>query len=116
MALVLFITTLGSLLVTVVALLGLLGKLPPNTFAGIRTSYTRSSEEAWYRAHREAAPVMIFGGVAATAAGLAFLPFALAGEVEDGVMLAVVIAQVAILLFSVLFSATWGISRAKRAL
>ncbi|MCC6382922.1 MAG: SdpI family protein [Dehalococcoidia bacterium] len=72
----------GSVVVAV-GLLALLGRLPPNSYAGIRTPYTRSSPENWYRTHRAGAPLLIFGGVAVVMAALAFLPFALAGKLAD---------------------------------
>jgi hypothetical protein len=41
---------------------------------------------------------MIFGAVAAVAAGLAVLPFVLAGEIGDGVAIAVVVGQAVLML------------------
>ena len=72
--------------------LSLQNKLPSNAWAGIRTPYTRSSDEAWYATHRAAAPILVWGGVAVLAAGLAFLPFALAGKLGDALTTGVVVA------------------------
>lgn len=114
MVLVLLIVTLGALLLTAVGLLGLVGKLPPNGWAGIRTRYTRSSPDAWYRTHREAAPLLIFGGIAASAAGLAFLPFALAGRIAPALIVAVVLAEAAVVVVVAVLAAIVGTSRARR--
>lgn len=97
MVLALGLATLGGVLFVVFGVMGLLGKLPRNYIAGIRTPFTMRSEENWYATHRAAAPLFIFGGVAATMAGLALFPFAVAGKVSDGLATSVCFA-VAILL------------------
>lgn len=96
MVVALGLATLGGMLFVVVGVMGLLGKLPRNHIAGIRTPFTMRSEENWYATHRAAAPFFVFGGVAATMAGLAVLPFSAAGKVPEGVSAAacVVIAIV----------------------
>jgi len=71
--------------------MGLIGHLPRNHFAGGRTPFTESSDAAWKATHRAGGPHLIFGGVAAAMVALAFLPFAAAGKVSNG------IAQVAVL-------------------
>lgn len=93
----------GSLFIAI-GILGLLERLPPNGLAGIRTRYTRASRENWYRTHRAAAPLLIFGGVAVTMAALAFLPFAVAGKLSDRVV-AVVVAVFAGVLLAVAVAA-----------
>jgi hypothetical protein len=93
MAIVLLVTTLASLVLLLVGLMGLLGRLPRNHFAGIRTSATLASDEAWYEGQRVGSAPMIFAAVAAMAMGLAVLPFVLADEVGDGVVAGIVIAQ-----------------------
>jgi uncharacterized membrane protein len=93
MAVALMLTTLGAVTLLTVGLMGLLGRLPRNHFAGIRTRATLASDEAWAEAHRAGSAPMIFAAVAALAMGLAVLPFVLAGEVGDGLALAVLTVQ-----------------------
>jgi uncharacterized membrane protein len=97
MGIALLLTTLASLTALVVGLMGLLGRLPRNHFAGVRTSATLASDPAWREAHRIGSAPLIFGAVAALMAGLAFLPFVLAGEVATGAIAAVLLAQAALL-------------------
>lgn len=113
-ALLLFIVTLGSLLVLAVGLLGFLGRLPRNPIAGIRTRYTMRNDDNWQRAHREGGPFLIFSGVAAVAVGLAFLPFALAGKISDGLAIVAIVVQAIIIGVGAVLSASYGIARAKR--
>jgi len=115
-SLVLLLTTLASALMVVLGFLGLTGRLPRNGWAGIRTPYTMQSDEHWYATHREGAAPMIFMGVASFAAGLAFLPFALAGKVGDALASGVVLAQCALLLCGAIGSWWVGTSRARRQL
>lgn len=114
MPLALLVVTLGAVLITALGVLGLLGKLPPNAWAGIRTRYTRSSDEAWYRTHREAAPLLVFGGIAGSSAGVAFLPFALAGRISDGLIVAVVVGQALVIGVATVLSGLIGTRRARR--
>lgn len=97
MVLALGLVTLGGVLLVVLGLMGLLGKLAPNHIAGIRRPFTTRSEENWYATHRAAAPLVIFGGVAATMAGLAVFPFAVAGNVSDGLAASVCVAVATLL-------------------
>jgi uncharacterized membrane protein len=94
MLFVLVLVTLASGGAVLLGWMGLVGRLPRNHFAGIRTRYTLASDENWERAHRGAAPLLIFGGVAGLMIGLAFLPFAAAGSVSASatVVVSVVIA------------------------
>ncbi len=103
----------GSLFVAL-GVLGLLERLPPNPFAGIRTPYTHASPENWYRTHRAAAPLLIFGGVAVTMAALAFLPFALAGKLSDGLIAVIVIVFAAVLVAVALAAWLYGTKQAWR--
>lgn len=111
----LLVVVLGSLLLVALGLLSLFDRLPPNSVAGIRTPYTFSSPENWYRTHRAAAPVLIWGGVAGAMAGLAFLPFAVAGKVSPGAVGGVTIAIAALILVAAIGSWLYGVNRAKRA-
>lgn len=92
MPLALATATLCGVTFLVLGWLSLLGKLHPNRWAGIRTPYTRRSPENWYATHRAAAPVLIWSGVAVVSAGMAFLPFAVAGTLNDGLTATVTIA------------------------
>ena len=102
MIVALALVTIAAVALVVLGWLGLIGKLPPNGVAGIRTPFTRASDANWYATHRAAAPLLIFGGVASLMAGLAFLPFTIAGNVSNEVagtvslILAVVLAASAI--------------------
>ncbi len=113
MAWALLVGTLASAAVVVVGWLGFVGKLPRNRLAGIRTSYTLANDERWYAVHRSGGPVMLLGAVAALAAGLAFLPFALAGKVGDALAAAVLIAMAVMLLVAAIGGWLYGVSRAK---
>lgn len=97
MAAALLAVLVAGSVVVAVGVLGLLERLPPNSFAGIRTPYTRRSPENWYRTHRAAAPLFIFGGVAAVMAALAFLPFALAGKLADALTAGISLGAAAVL-------------------
>jgi hypothetical protein len=97
MGLSLGLATLAGALFVALGVMGLLGKLPSNYIAGIRTPFTMRSEQNWYATHRAAGPFLIFGGVAATMAGLAVLPFTLAGKVSDGLAASTCVA-IAVLL------------------
>ncbi len=113
MALALLVGTLGSATAVALGWLGFVGKLPRNRVAGIRTRYTLSSDERWYAVHRSGGPVMLLGAAAALAAGLAFLPFALAGKVDEGLAAAVLIAMVVVVLVAAIGGWLYGVSRAK---
>lgn len=93
MGIVLVVTTLASLSALTVGLMGVLGRLPRNHFAGVRTAATLASDEAWAEAHRIGGAPLIFGAVAAVMAGLAFIPFVLAGEVSTGIAVTIAIVQ-----------------------
>ncbi len=97
MAVALMLTTLASIALVTVGLMALLGRLPRNHFAGIRTNATMASDDAWAEAHRAGGAPLIFAAVAALAMGLAFLPFVVAGEVGDGLAVGIVVAQVVLL-------------------
>lgn len=114
MGVILTITTMASILVTVIGLLGLLKKLPRNSWAGIRTSYTMENDERWELTHYYGAPFLIFAGMAAVAAGLAFVPFTLAGKIGDDLAGGVLVAQGVVVVGGLIVSALYGQSRARR--
>lgn len=93
MAIALLVATVASLAALTVGVMGLVGRHPRNHIAGIRTAGTLASDEAWREAHRAGSAPLIFGAVAAFMAGLAFLPFVLAGKVGDTLAVVVVTAQ-----------------------
>jgi uncharacterized membrane protein len=111
---VFLLLSLAGAALTVVGLMGLLGKLAPNAFAGIRTPYTRSSPERWYATHRAASPYLVFGGVAVVSAALAFLPFAIAGRVSDGLGTGVAVVLGVVVLVAAFWSWRTGTAKAKR--
>jgi uncharacterized membrane protein len=113
--LVLLLLLLASAIVTVVGILGLLAKLPPNALVGIRTPYTMQSRDNWYAVHRAAAPVLIWGGIAATMTSLAFLPFAVAGKLGTGLVSGIALAVAALLVASAVAGWLFGVRTAKRS-
>jgi hypothetical protein len=52
--------------------------------------------------------VLMFGGVAATAGGMAFLPFALGGQISNGLVSGICIGLVGWILATVLVSSVLG--------
>ncbi len=116
MPIALLVATIGALVVTVVGWYGMVGKLPPNAFAGIRTPYTHASPERWYAVHRAGGPFLVLPGAAALAAGLALVPFALLGKLPDALVVSVLIAQAVFILAGALASWAIGTSRAKAEL
>lgn len=54
-----------------VVLGGVLGKVRPNWFVGIRTPWTLSSKESWVKTHRLGGWLFVAGGLVSMAAGLA---------------------------------------------
>ena len=113
MPLALAVLTLGGALFLVIGWMSLVGSLPPNSFVGIRTQYTRESPENWFATHRAAAPVLIWVGVAVVAAGLAFLPFAVVGVLGDGFMLGLVIGLGMLLVVGAIASWMYGTRSAR---
>jgi uncharacterized membrane protein len=63
-----------------VGIAGLMGRLPPGSWAGMRLPVITKSDESWVRGHRAAGPVLIFGGIAVFSVAAAFVPFAFAGK------------------------------------
>jgi len=107
---------LGAMGLVFLGWLGLIGRLPPNHFVGIRTRFTRQNEQNWYEAHREAGSILILGSVAVVAGGLALFPFALAGSLPETFAIAAVVAMVAILLASAVAAWLIGTRRARARL
>ncbi len=116
MALPLAIIAVGGMVLIILGWMGLTGRLPRNGIAGIRTPYTMKSDQHWYAAHRNGAPILIFGGVAVFMTGLAFFPFTIADKVPPGLAFSVTLAMTCILLVSALVSWQVGVRGAKREL
>jgi uncharacterized membrane protein len=116
MVFALLVTTLASTICGFVGFLALAGKLPPNHFAGIRTPFTRRNPENWYAVHQAGSPYLVLLSVAGLAAGLAFVPFALAGKLAGGLVTAIVVAQCALIVAGALLSWWIGTSKAKAQL
>jgi uncharacterized membrane protein len=112
-AFALAVVTLGGVLIVAIGWLGLLEKLPPNWFAGIRIPFTMRSRENWYATHHAAAPLLILGGVAIVAAGMAFLPFSLAGKLSDGLAAGISLALAGVLIVTVAAAALVGVKSAR---
>lgn len=92
---------------------GLLGKLRPNPWAGIRTRYTMESEENWYRTHRAAGPIMLLGSIPVASVGLAFLPFVLLDKIDAAILIGVSLGSAFILAGTAVLAAWYGVSMAK---
>jgi uncharacterized membrane protein len=107
---------LGAVGLIFLGWLGLIGRLPPNHFAGIRTPFTRKSEEHWYETHRQAGSVLVLGAVAVLAAGLALLPFALAGALPDTFVTILVVVMGVMLATSAIAAWLVGTRRAQARL
>ena len=108
MPLVLGLVTAGGAVFLVLGWMSLVGTLPSNVVEGIRTPSARKWPENWHAPHRAAAPVLIWVGVAVLAAGLAFLPFAIAGTVGDGLAEGLVIGLGSLLLVGAVASWVYG--------
>lgn len=98
----------------VVGWMALTEKLPRNHIAGIRTRFTLSSDENWYATHRAASPMLIFGGVAVAMVGVAFLPFAIAGKISNGVSVIASFAMAAVVVTVAIASLVYGTRVARR--
>ena len=108
MPLVLGLVTAGGAVFLVLGWMSLVGTLPSNVVAGIRTPSARKWPENWHAPHRAAAPVLIWAGVAVLAAGLAFLPFAIVGTVGDGLVEGLVIGLGSLLVVGAVASWVYG--------
>jgi hypothetical protein len=73
------------------------------------------SDDAWYRAHRAAAPILLVGSVAIVAVSLAFLPFAIAGSISDGLVAAAAIMCMFLVLVTTIAAAVVGSRAAETA-
>ncbi len=113
MAISFLLLFLVSVLIAVVGVLGLLGRLPPGSWLGIRLPYTLSSDERWYEVHRGAGPVLVFGGIAVASVNLAFLPFGIMGDIPATLGIIVTVASATILIFTVLQAALSGVRYAQ---
>ena len=107
----LVLVCIASLVVIYIGAAGMFGKLPRNRWVGLRTAKTSADDEAWARGHRAGGPLLVFGGVAAFSASLAFAPFAIAGRVGDNLALAVVLVCAGAIVGSA-FSATMAANAA----
>jgi uncharacterized membrane protein len=105
MGVVFVVIGMGGLGVAYVGFAGLLGRLRPNHWAGIRTGFTRASEQNWTDVHRAAGVVFLLGAMPVVAAGFAFAPFAFAGKIGDTLAIVVAVAGVMVLVGTVM--AAW---------
>ena len=107
--------TLAGFALAAAGILGMFHRLKPNPFAGIRTPYTSSSEQAWYDTHRFAGPILALGGAAVLAAGLSCLPFAAAGVLPSGFAVAVLLILAVVTIGVAIAAWRHGTSRARAA-
>lgn len=113
---VLVLELAGGLVLGWVGWLALTGKLHWQRFAGIRTGYTLSSDQRWEAVHRHGGPYLVFGAVAAVAAALALLPFAIAGALPQRFTVGAVLAIAVVVVGSALLAWRIGESRARAEL
>jgi hypothetical protein len=107
MAVGFLVATLASITFLVIGLMAVLGRLPPGHFAGLPAASVRKNEEAWMRGHRAGSIPLIFTAVAATAIGLALLPFSIAGELSRPFSSAMIALQGLLILGGVI--AAWKV-------
>lgn len=96
--------------------LGLTGNLPRNHFAGIRVGYSMKSDEHWRIVHRAAGPYIVLAAAGVLSASLAFMPFAFAGKIPEGLAVVMLLGQAAFIIFAVLIATTTGLRKAHRIL
>ncbi len=92
------------------------GTLRPNRWAGIRTPYTYSSDEAWYATHRHAGPILERAGFAIAVASLILLVLGMAGVFGPAVAAIGALALTAVMLTAAIAAWWIGTSRARREL
>lgn len=108
MGITISILVVVGLVITAVGVFSLLGKIPPNHVAGIRTRYSLASDQNWYATQRAGSPWLIFGGIAVAVAGLAFVPFVFAGKLSQVPATIVTIALLALLIITALGAWVFG--------
>lgn len=86
------------------------GRLDRNWIAGIRTSATLASDEAWEAAHRVAGTMLVWAGAASAVSGLALL-----SRPSDAVGAAIVLAGQAVVVALVAIACVRGNRAAKAA-
>ena len=106
----------GSLVLVIIGHKATLGMLSPNRWAGIRTPYTYSSDEAWYTTHRHAGPIMERAGYVVLVGSLACAALALAGVLGAVATTIAILVLTAIVLGAAVASWWVGTSRARREL
>lgn len=74
------------------------GRLRPNRWAGIRTSFTMANEENWYRTHRAAAPVLIAAGIVQGLGGFVLAGVAIAGRLPPAAAIGALLTLAAVAL------------------
>ncbi len=90
------------------------GTLRPNRWAGIRTPYTYSSDEAWYATHRHAGPILERTGLAVGVASLVLLVFTAAGVLGPAEAAVAALGLAALMVIAAIVAWWLGTSRARR--
>ena len=108
------VTIAGGLPILLIGLLGSMRKLTRSRWLGLPTVLGVDSDELWFEAHFAGGAALLFGGVAVVMAGLAFGPFALLGIVPTAMSIAVIVAQLVVLITSVVVGSIVGAGRVAR--
>ena len=101
------VVVFAGVLVALSGALGWIGKLPRNRLAGVRTTSTMRSENAFAVGNRVAGPAITLGGLAAVVAGLLgiFLP---ADDAEGAILVGVLLMAVLAIVGGILGSRAAG--------
>lgn len=78
------------------------GRIPPNSGVGIRTKWTRSSQEAWVAGHRAALPTVLASSLICAATGIATLALSFGGASTTSVLTAAGIGYTSVVLLCLL--------------
>lgn len=97
------IMVFGNVLSLVSVRAALSGQITPDTYGGIRTAATRSSDAAWYAAHEAAWPwaralngAAIVFGIATMCLGLTVAPFLVCAALAAALTIAGAVAQIVV--------------------
>jgi uncharacterized membrane protein len=103
------VMVVAGVLVTLVGVLGWMGRLPRNRLAGLRTPATLRSDRAFEAGNRAAGPATTLGGAAAIVSGV------IAAVLPEGDVAACVLVGALVLTVLAVVGAVQGVHAARRA-